>query len=226
MTPENQSVHAQLLVHSEPMKLRPLGLRSLPVVLFSTIRSCFRVFTGTSNAHNFRVNPSELAGKVRSGSNNPWKWADPRENGSDGHCAGVTSLMQHLLIRFPARQHLRYYFAHHAIVFLMIKFAKLSPSLRSGAGQPRSNCFHVERRSRLEVRSAFSSCGAGQNAENSPYSVRFWYPDYADSAAFDCHDGVRLHTGEAQFNDSHQKAYVGFPFRIKILERGSEQFSL
>src|ERR1035437_8452823 len=108
----------------------------------------------------------------------------------------------------------------------MPMFAKLSPSLRSGAGQTRSNCFHVSRRSRLEIRSAFSSCGARQNAQNLPYGIQFWYPEFADLAAYDCHDCLRSHTSETPSHYSYLKTYDCFFFRIKNLERGSEQYSL
>jgi hypothetical protein len=108
----------------------------------------------------------------------------------------------------------------------MIKFAEVSPSLRSWAGQTQGNCFHVSRRSRLEIHSAFFTDSDRRNAEDSPYGIQFWYPEYADIAAYGRDNCIRLHTDETQSNCSYLKVYDSFSFRIKTLERGSEQYSL
>jgi hypothetical protein len=108
----------------------------------------------------------------------------------------------------------------------MIKFAEVSPSLRAWAGQTQGNCVRVSRRSRLEIRSAFLTDRDRQNAEDSPYGIQFWYPESADTAAYGRDNCIRPHTDETQSNSSYLKIYDGFSFRIKILERGSEQYSL
>jgi len=108
----------------------------------------------------------------------------------------------------------------------MIKFAKQSPSLRSGSEQGRRDCLHVSSRSPRKIGSAFLADRAHCSAGDYRHGIRFGYPEFEDLAAYDRSDRIPLHTGSNQSKHSYLKTYVVFPLRIKSFERSSEKYSL